>query len=167
MFVRRQSAKYTTAKLGQIDMVSVILKTETDLANLTRLLKARVKAGGLPMTVNVLKGAHRSNEQNRLQRLWVKEIAEQLGDQTPEEIRGYCKLTMGVPILRRDDDRFREKYDEAFKPLGYEQKLALMMEPFDFAVTRLMTTAQKTEYLNEIVRHFATQGCVLTQPEAA
>ena len=106
----------------------------------------------------------RTLEQNRLQRLFINEIAYQLHDQTVEEVRGYCKLTIGVPILRAENDEFRERYDKIVRPLPYDQKLALMMEPFDMPVTRIMTTKQHAKYLDEIQRHFAAQGVILTQP---
>jgi hypothetical protein len=94
----------------------------------------------------------------------VNEIAEQLGDRTPEEVRGYCKLTIGVPILRAENEAFRERYDAIVKPLPYEQKLALMMEPLDFPITRLMSTKQATAYLDGVHRHFSEKGIVLTDP---
>jgi hypothetical protein len=118
----------------------------------------------VPFTVNIAKGGKRSLKQNRLSRLWLNEIAEQLGDQTPEEVRGYCKLTIGVPILRAENETFRAKYDAIVKPLPYEDKLALMMEPLDFPVSRLMTTKQATAYLDGVHRHFAEKGIVLTDP---
>ena len=100
----------------------------------------------------------RTDEQNRLQRRLIGIIAEQLGDRTPEEVRGECKLTLGVPILRAENEIFREKYDEVVRPLSYPQKLALMMEPLDMPVTRLMTVKQKTQYLDSIFRHYAEMG---------
>jgi hypothetical protein len=119
----------------------------------------------LPFTVEILAGRRRSIEQNKLQRLWLKEIAEQAGDRTPEEVRGDAKLRFGVPILRAENETFREKYDRIVKPLPYEAKLELMMEPMDFPVTRLMTSDQSTRYLDAIYRHYVEQGFALTQPE--
>ena len=118
-----------------------------------------------PFHCTVSDGRRRSIEQNRLQRKWVQEIAEQRGDESAEYYRGYCKLRFGVPIMRRDDDTFREKYDRIIKGLPYETKIELMMEPMDFPVTRMMNVKQKSEYLDAINRHFAEQGVVLTQPE--
>lgn len=118
----------------------------------------------LPMTVNVSVGGKRTIKQNKLNRLWMSEIAEQLGDQTQEEVRGFCKLTMGVPILRAENEDFRRRYDEIVRPLPYETKLKLMTEPLDFPVTRLMSTKQQTAYLDTVHRHFSEQGLVLTDP---
>lgn len=140
--------------------VNRIIETEYDRKQFIRFLEGRK----LPLTVSMMDGKHRTNDQNRLQRLWVNEIAEQLGDRTPEEVRGYCKLAFGVPLLRAENEVFRISYDKIVKPLAYEQKLALMMEPFDFGVTRIMTTRQKTAYLDGIYRHFTEQGVVLTNP---
>lgn len=144
-------------------MTTRVIKTEYDRDLLLRLLREQK----LPFTVDITKGKRRSVEQNKLQRLLINEIAEQLGDQTPEEVRGYCKLTIGVPILRAENEAFRERYDAVVKPLSYEQKLAIMTEPLDMPVTRLMSIEQKTRYIDGIYQHFCQKGVVLTVPEAA
>ncbi len=141
-------------------MTTRFLETDHDRRMLIRFIEGQP----LPLTVSVGKGGKRSLAQNKLQRLWINEISQQLGDMTPEEVRGYCKLTLGVPILRAENDDFREKYDADIRPLPYELKLKLMMEPFDFAVTRLMNKKQKTAYLDGVHRHFSEKGIVLTDP---
>lgn len=118
-----------------------------------------------PFTLSITDGKHRSTAQNRLQNMWFKEIAEQKGDIKPSEARAYCKLTIGIPILRQQNEAFRLRYDEVVKPLSYEQKLAIMQEPLDFPVTSQMNTKQFTEYLDGIIRHFGEQGIVLTMPD--
>jgi hypothetical protein len=60
---------------------------------------------------------------------------------------------------------FKAEYDAVIMPLPYEHKLKLMMVPFDFGVTRLMTTRQKTIYLDTVHRHYSEQGLILTNPE--
>ena len=140
-------------------MVSRLIKSRYDLDQLIKLLEARP----MPYTVDVTK--RRTINQNRLQRLWLNEIADQLGDRTAEEVRGECKLTIGVPILRAQNETFREKYDRIIRPLPYETKLEMMMEPLDFPVTRLMTTEQNVQYLDEIARKYSAQGVGLTAPE--
>jgi hypothetical protein len=114
--------------------------------------------------VNVKKGKDRTVEQNRLQRMWLLEAAEQLGDETPEQKRAYCKLHFGVPILRAESEEFTEAYDKYIRPLSYEAKLAFMSVPLDFPVTRLMTTRQTHEYLEQMRQHFAGLGVTLTIP---
>lgn len=141
-------------------MSTRFLETDQDRRTLIRFLEAQP----LPMVVSVSKGGKRTLKQNKLQRQWINEIADQLGDQTPEEVRGYCKLTIGVPILRDENEAFRERYDAIVKPLPYEQKLALMMEPLDFPVSRLMNTKQATAYLDGVHRHFSERGIALTDP---
>lgn len=137
-------------------MTSRIVSTEGERAALVKFIEARE----LPFTVTVESGRKRSVEQNRLQRSIIQDIAEQLGDQTTEEVRARCKLQYGVPILRRDSEAFRAAYDKHIKALPYETKLAFMSEPIDWPVTRMMTVKQKTEYLDTVMRVHAEQGIV-------
>lgn len=141
-------------------MVTRAVHNEHERKLLLRFLQER----RLPFTAEITDGRHRSIEQNRLQRLWLKEIAEQLGDRTPEEVRGDAKLRFGVPILRAENEAFREKYDRIIKPMSYATKIEMMMEPLDFPVTRLMTTDQKTRYLDALYRHYGEHGIALTMP---
>lgn len=137
-----------------------IIETEQARDMLVKFIQGRP----LPFTSTLTDGKHRTTDQNKLQRKWMVEIAAQLGDRTPEDVRGYCKLHFGIPILR-ENDAFRKEYDELVRPFPYEAKLKLMKEPFDFGVTRIMTTRQKTAYLDAVHRHFSEQGIVLTNPE--
>lgn len=109
----------------------------------------------------------RSVEQNKLQQLWHTEAFQQLRDESAEDKRSYCKLHFGVPILRAESAQFREQYDKVVRPLPYETKLALMKIPFDFPVTRLMNTEQKTRFLDAIYQYYTSQGVRLTQPDPA
>lgn len=136
------------------------IETEYDRQLLIKFIEGKK----LPFTSTLTDGKHRTTDQNKLQRLWVNEIAAQLGDQSAEEVRGYCKLHMGVPILRNENEAFRKEYDDVIRPLAYEHKLKLMMVPFDFGVTRIMSTKQKTAYLDSIHRHFSEKGIILTNP---
>jgi len=70
--------------------------------------------------------------------------------------RCEAKLRIGVPILRRDDTRFREVYDTILKPLTYEQKIAVMEY---FPVTSIMSKKQKTEYMGQVLNDYTLKGC--------
>lgn len=137
------------------------VESETDRDMAARLVENRP----IPFTLSITSGKQRSVAQNRLLHMWMSEIAEQRGDITAEEARAYCKLTIGVPILRNQNEAFRLRYDEALKPLSYPQKLAIMSEPLNLPVTSLMTTKQLTEYLEGIIQHFGEQGVVLSMPD--
>ena len=126
---------------------------------------AFLKKATLPMVVSWKQGDDRSTAQNRLAFRWYGEIAAELGDRLPHEVRAYCKLHHGVPIRRQDDEDFREKYDRIIRPLPYEAKLELMVEPIDFPVTREMDPKLMGRYLDAIQKEFAHVR--LTMPEAA
>lgn len=132
-----------------------------------KLLVSFIERQETPFTVNVSSGGRRSIKQNKLQRLWMNEIADQLSGsfESAEHARGYCKLHHGVPILRDADETFREHYDRVLRPLPYETKLACMMVPIDLPVTSRMNTRQLTQYLDAVHRDFSGQGVVLTIPE--
>lgn len=141
-------------------MVTRVIRNAGDLALLIDFLKARKR----PFTVDIRTGKHRTIAQNKLQRLWLNEAAEQLGDRTPEDLRGLFKLEIGVPMLRAENDAFRERYDAFVRGLPYETKIAMMMEPLDMPVTRLMTTEQNRRYLERMEQRLIEMGVALTTP---
>jgi len=138
-----------------------VLRTPADVTALAALLRARA----LPVTVTITKGLPRTTPQNRLQYKWYQEVAEQLGDRDAEDVRAHAKLHYGVPILRAENDAYREKYDRLIKPLSYEKKLAMMKEPFSYPVTSVMTVRQETAFLDAFAAHYVAQGVRLTIPE--
>jgi hypothetical protein len=109
-------------------------------------------------------GKQRTLEQNKLQMKWHKEAAEQLQNGSAKDQRAFAKLHIGVPILCAEDAEFKAEYDRVIGPLPYETKLALMVEPFDFPVTRLMKKRQKSQYLDDLRLHYQNQGVQLTIP---
>lgn len=106
--------------------------------------------------------AKRSLDQNALSFALYEQVAKQKTDESIQEIRRYCKLHHGVPILRRDDEKFRAMYDKAMKHhLDYEEKLAAM----EFLpVTSLMGKKQFSEYLDEVIRDYSQNGYCLVHP---
>ena len=139
----------------------IILNGPQDVATVA----ARANYVGYPCTVSIREGVQRSLAQNRLAQQWAADVSAQLGDRTPEEARGYFKLRHGIPI-RREDEAYAAMYDLHIKPLPYETKLACMMEPIDFPVTRDMSIKELTRYLDSIQREFTAMGVRLTDPIA-
>lgn len=142
-------------------MTTYAIRSDQDRDQALRAVKNRQ----MPCTVQITNGAPRSIEQNKLQRLWLNELAEQDDNMTAEEYRGWCKAHIGIPILVHENEVFREEYNRVIKPLSYELKMRLMMVPFDFGVTRLMTTKQKKDYLDKMHTHFTELGFQLTDPD--
>ena len=134
---------------------------EGDADKLVKLLAGRK----YPMTVTWTQGALRTTQQNRLAQRWFTDVANQLGDQTHDDVRAYCKLHFGVPILRAENEAFRQSYDLTMRPLPYAAKLAAVKD-MDLPVTRLMTTKQQTQFMDDVQRHWSGMGIRLTDPEA-
>ena len=141
-------------------MTRRIVETEYERRQAIRFIEGHK----LPMTIGIEAIGKRSARQNRLNRQWMLDITGQIEGWSAEYTRGYCKLHFGIPILRADDEEFCREYDALVRPLPYEHKLKLMMVPFDFGVTRRMTTKQQTAYLDAVHRHFSEQGVALTDP---
>ncbi|NYT74233.1 hypothetical protein HZU72_17620 [Halomonas sp. QX-2] len=146
--------------------VSRASNTSDGMAALTRLPGVIITAFQQWKVIEIIVREYKpkkTHEQDKLHGKWCKEAAAQ-GDMTAEEYRGYTKLHFGVPILCRDSEEYQAAYERVVAPLPYEEKLQLMQLPFDFAVTRGMTTKQKAEFLDECWRHFTGLGFRLTDP---
>lgn len=120
------------------------------------------KSGAVLMK-EMTKSDIRSLDQNRLAWAWYKEI-ETFQHEDAGWGHNYCKLTIGVPILRAESEKFRNLYDRHLKPMSYEAKIEAI-ELID--VTKAMTTKQMTTYLDTVQRHWAAQGLVLETLEEA
>jgi hypothetical protein len=139
-------------------MTTRAIKNTDDLALLRVYLEGRKR----PFTVDITDGRDRSAEQNRLSHKWYKEIAEQTGEDA-EDVRARCKLELGVPILRDGSEAFRKTYDRLIRPLDYADKLDLIRAT-DMPITRLMSVAQMSAYMDQVFKRHAGFGIVLTIP---
>jgi len=110
-------------------------------------------------------GKQRSIPQNSLIYALYAEIARQQEGEDTQTIMRYCKLTLGVPILRAVDEQFRAFYDKSVRmTLSYEEKL----EAMDFIpVTSLMKTKQGTKYIDSVIEHYAANGVHIQASEYA
>ena len=115
------------------------------------------------LEVKVTEGKARSVEQNAVIHGWFAQVARELREDDARGVKRFCKLHFGVPILRAEDDEFREAYDRTIKAwLTYEQKL----EAMDILpVTSRMTTTQLDRCMADIQAHFSGRGVVLEYPK--
>lgn len=89
---------------------------------------------------------------NALSHVWYEQVSRELGEDSPLAVKAYCKLHFAVPIMRAENELFREVYDIAIlRTLSYEQKLKLMEV---FPVTSEMTTTQLSKYLEAVREHY-------------
>jgi hypothetical protein len=120
----------------------------------------------LPYVVTFTAGEEgRRIAQNRMAFEIYKQVSQRLDGHTVEDVRAICKLCVAVPILRAENDNFREKYDRIIRPLPYETKLELMVEPLDFPVTRLMTVKQMSRFVTDALAYWDRAGVSVMLPE--
>ena len=103
----------------------------------------------------------RSTDQNALSFALYKQIAGQLDDQSINDIRAECKLTVGVRLLRASDEGFNEFYCRGLIKLTYEEKIQAMEY---VPVTSLMGKKVFSEYLDEVTRKYSQSGLSLLNP---
>lgn len=120
----------------------------------------------LPLTVSWSQGASRSQAQNRLYFKWYSEIAQQMGDRDAGDVRAYCKIVHGVPILSAENDGFRESWAATFGALPFEMRVEYVKR-LEQPVTSLMNMKQASEYMSAVQREFLGLGLWLTDPLAA
>lgn len=104
------------------------------------------------LRVAVKTGKARSIPQNSISHEWYSQVSRELREDTPLSVKCFCKLTMGVPIMRAEDEEFRKLYDLVIRPLSYEKKLEAMKV---WPVTSLMTKPQLSQYLTAMQEAYA------------
>lgn len=114
--------------------------------------------------VSAKTGKARSLDQNAISHAWYEQLARELREDEALGHKCYCKLHHGVPILRAEDEEFRDAYDATIKGMTYEQKLQVMRL---LPVTSLMTKEQLSKYLEAMQADFAKRGVRLEFPETA
>lgn len=104
-----------------------------------------------------IKPPRRNRGQNDLSHALYEDIARALPEDDALGWKCYTKLHHGVPLLRAEDEEFRETYDKAIKGLTYEQKLAVMKI---LPVTSLMNKKQISKYIEAVKADFIPRGVV-------
>lgn len=114
----------------------------------------------MPFTVSWKQGYDRTQAQNRWQFRAARLMADHRGDVDTAEVQAEWKLDLGVPIMRAEDDEFREMFDLVIAPQTRETKLRLMR--MGYPVTRLMKSGQMTRYMEFVVQECAAWGVDVT-----
>jgi len=116
------------------------------------------------LRISIKAGKDRSLDQNAILHAWINQIATELREQTAAEVKAECKLTIGVPILRAEDEEFRQFYDKSIKLMTYEDKLnAMSFVP----VTSLMTVKQLSQFLAGMQEAYRGRVALEFPPEDA
>lgn len=103
----------------------------------------------------------RSLDANAVQHAWYKQISETTGMSIPD-IEAYCKLELGLPIIRFDV-KTQDEIDTAeytnftfdkikFDDRPYDQKVKIIKK---MPVTRLMSTRQHNQFRDQMQQDYA------------
>lgn len=115
------------------------------------------------LRVTAKAGVARSHKQNAILHVWYTQLAM---EDRQEDMRGHirnCKLQHGVPLLCAEDSDYRDMCRRSLFILPHESQLEVM----DFwPVTRLMTKAQETKYLDSLRDYYGPRGIKLEFPES-
>jgi hypothetical protein len=117
------------------------------------------------LTLSWKAGKDRTLNQNALWFGMYQRIASmtEIGDTM--DARRYCKLHVGVRILLRDNDDYRDQWSRLFRAMSYEEKIQLMgdhplLGPDGLPVTSLFDRKQGIEYTERVAAEFTQRGVV-------
>lgn len=142
-------------------MASLVINSDLSLQSVIGELREMYRQHRY-VKVSAKTGKARSLDQNAISHAWYEQLARELKEDDAIGWKSYCKLHHGVPILRAEEEDFRESYDAAIKGLTYEQKLKVMRI---LPVTSLMTKPQLSKYLDAVQADFLAKGVRLEFPE--
>lgn len=134
-------------------------RNEYELNNLTEWIRRQWSAGKTPTLMEMQ--ADRTSSQNSMFYALYRDIAAALEDKTLIEVKRECKLRYGVAIRKAADPEWSEWYDQAIKPMTYEQKLFLMD---DYPITSAFSKQQGSDYISSILADYARMGVPIPDP---
>lgn len=93
----------------------------------------------------------RSLSQNAISHIWYGDVSKILKEYDPGQVKCLCKLNLGVPILRAEDEEFNRACELCLDHLTYEEKIEAMEI---LPVTSRMNTDQMSRYLEGMQRNY-------------
>lgn len=135
-------------------MTKLTANSDTSLQNMLGFIREQYNIHKY-VRADIKTGKDRSLPQNAVTHLWYEQIARELREDDALGWKCYCKLHHGIPIMRAEDEEFREAYDLVIKPLTYEKKLVAMR---CWPTTSLMTKEQISKYAEAVQADFLQRG---------
>lgn len=136
-------------------MSKYLIKTDDDRLSVIAKIDSMISSGAVPEIDVRVYDPTRTVDQNSLLYKIYKAVSVEKGDESATEIKLYCKLKIGSPILGARDSKFRRIFNMAIKPLRYE----LQLEAIDLLpVSSRMTKKELSEYIESIKRFYAEAG---------
>lgn len=114
------------------------------------------------LTVEILP-EKRTLDQNSMINALYGQVASQAEDLAVIDVRRYCKLHYGIPLLRANSVTFNQFYVAAIIGMEYEQKI-MLMDYMDVTSAKEFSVKMGTEYIDTIIREYSKQGYSLLHP---
>lgn len=130
--------------------------TDNTLGHILDTVSHAEKDGSIQVTVEN-KTKDRSSLQNRLSHKWYSVIGKQTFE-SEVEVKRYCKLTFGIPIMIRDVEGFAGMWGIQTTEMTYEQEKWSMKF---MKLTSILSVEQMTEYLNQMKLHYESENIYL------
>ena len=139
-------------------MIDEVIRTYADLV----VLFKRIRKQPYPFHVKVIDKQTRSDQQNDLMWRWARDVSSQTG-YTPEEVQARWKGKFGIPLLSEASEKHRKLFLRIPWKEGSEEEIMENLEALN--ITRVMTIAQMTQFLDKVWKFHTSVGHELTNPE--
>lgn len=107
------------------------------------------------LRITIMPGVKRSLDQNSMNFELYTHIANQLYGGDLDLARAECKLDIGMPILRQDDEEFNELCARTIDFLSREKQLDFIRR---MSVTSDMTRQQNSKFIEAVLDHYTEAG---------
>jgi hypothetical protein len=107
------------------------------------------------LRISIIPGMDRSMDQNAMCFELYTHIADWFYGKDVDLARAECKLDIGLPILRRDDEHLNDLCGRTIDLLSREDQLAFIKT---MSVTSDMSRGQATEYISRVMDTFSERG---------
>lgn len=139
-------------------MAKYIINNSESLAEVEATLRKEYREAKY-LRVSIARGFDRSLAQNNQLHAWISQLVVRQGHETFYGYKRLAKLHFFVPVLRAEDEDFRQKWDNIFPresrrdPDQYKRKLDAM---YLMPVSSVCTVEQFSRAMEDMQKHYAS-----------
>lgn len=145
--------KYNKPKTNKRKTTQIHIENRYDIDRAVKLVREIIPDGKYQVTIEK-KAKDRSSLQNRLSHKWYSVIGKQTFE-SEKEVKNYCKLSFGIPIMIRDVEGFAGMWAMQSEGMTYEQEKWSMKF---MKLTSILSVEQMTYYLTQMKLHYEAEN---------